>query len=57
MNTLSKLTYGDTDKFLSLIGDVFPGSKSSDISGGQLEEAIKEVKLLNCGYVIRSFIQ
>jgi dynein heavy chain 2 len=57
VNTLSKLTYGDTDKFLSLIGDVFPGSKSSDISGGQLEEAIKEVKLLNCGYVIRSFIQ
>ena len=43
VNTLSKLTYSDTGKFLALIGDVFPGAKSADISGGQLEEAIKEV--------------
>ena len=26
MNTLSKLTFGDTARFLSLIGDVFPGA-------------------------------
>eukprot|EP01035_Chromulina_nebulosa_P017589 gene17589-23159_t len=43
VNTLSKLTYGDTIKFLSLIGDVFPGIESGDISGGELEAAIKEV--------------
>lgn len=33
VNTLSKLTYSDTNKFLALIGDVFPGVNSSDISG------------------------
>jgi dynein heavy chain 2 len=43
VNTLSKLTFGDTYKFLALIGDVFPGVPSSDITGGELEEAIKEV--------------
>jgi dynein heavy chain 2, cytosolic len=43
VNTLSKLTFGDTNKFLALIGDVFPGIQSADISGGELEEAIKNV--------------
>lgn len=43
VNTLSKLTFGDTAKFLALIGDVFPGVKSADIAGGELEAAIKEV--------------
>jgi dynein heavy chain 2 len=43
VNTLSKLTYADTVKFLALIGDVFPGVKSADITGGELEEAIKHV--------------
>ncbi|CAM9134653.1 unnamed protein product [Chrysoparadoxa australica] len=43
VNTLSKLTYTDTRLFLSLIGDVFPGAKSSDISGGELEDAIRRV--------------
>lgn len=33
VNTLSKLTYDDTRQFLALIGDVFPGAKSSDILG------------------------
>jgi dynein heavy chain 2 len=33
VNTLSKLTFGDTYKFLALIGDVFPGVPSSDITG------------------------
>ncbi len=43
VNTLSKLTYNDTRKFLALIGDVFPGIESTDITGGELEAAIKEV--------------
>lgn len=43
VNTLSKLTFTDTNKFLALIGDVFPGVKSADIAGGELEAAIKEV--------------
>ena len=43
VNTLSKLTFGDTSKFLALIGDVFPGVHSSDIAGGDLEVAIREV--------------
>lgn len=44
VNTLSKLTYQDTGKFLALIGDVFPGVQSADITGGELEEAIREVR-------------
>lgn len=43
VNTLSKLTFADTSKFLALIGDVFPNVKSDDITGGELEAAIKEV--------------
>lgn len=43
VNTLSKLTFSDTLKFLALIGDVFPGVDSSDITGGELEEAIRQV--------------
>jgi dynein heavy chain 2 len=43
VNTLSKLTYNDTGLFLALIGDVFPGVQSNDISGGELEAAIRDV--------------
>lgn len=43
INTLSKLTYVDSVRFLDLINDVFPGSISSDISGGELEIAIRQV--------------
>ena len=43
VNTLSKLTFSDTNKFLALIGDVFPGVPSADITGGELEEAIRTV--------------
>ena len=43
VNTLSKLTFSDTVKFLALIGDVFPGADSSDITGGEIEVAIREV--------------
>ena len=43
VNTLSKLTFADTGRFLALIGDVFPDTDSSDIAGGDLEVAIREV--------------
>ena len=43
VNTLSKLTFSDTTKFLALIGDVFPGIPSADITGGELEAAIRQV--------------
>jgi len=45
VNTLSKLTFADTAKFLALIGDVFPGAQSADMAGGKLEAAIREVRL------------
>lgn len=35
VNTLSKLTFGDTERFLDLIKDLFPGVRSSD---GTIEE-------------------
>jgi dynein heavy chain 2 len=43
INTLSKLTFSDSRKFIALIGDVFTGIESSDIAGGDLEVAIREV--------------
>ena len=39
VNTLSKLTFADTSKFLSLIGDVFPGVQSSDITGTSFDHS------------------
>ena len=43
INTLSKLTFIDAERFLALISDVFPGAESSDVEGGALEVAIREV--------------
>jgi dynein heavy chain 2 len=43
INTLSKLTFLDSERFLSLIGDVFTGITSADIAGGELEKAIREI--------------
>ncbi|RLN86865.1 hypothetical protein BBJ28_00018703, partial [Nothophytophthora sp. Chile5] len=43
INTLSKLTFVDSTRFLALIGDVFPGVESADLSGGALGDAIREV--------------
>ena len=43
VNTLSKLTFDDCQRFLSLVGDVFPGINSQDISYEELEAAIREV--------------
>ena len=43
VNTLSKLTFADSQKFLDLIGDVFPGVESADIRYAELEAAIQDV--------------
>ncbi|GLD99148.1 hypothetical protein PINS_up007866 [Pythium insidiosum] len=43
INTLSKLTFVDSTRFLALIGDVFPGVTSADLAGGALAEAIRDV--------------
>ncbi|CAM9392956.1 unnamed protein product, partial [Phaeothamnion confervicola] len=43
VNTLSKLTHADAGKFLALLGDVFPGAKSADLRGEELEAAIRRV--------------
>lgn len=43
INTLSKLTFVDSTRFLALIGDVFPGVNSADLSGGALGDAIRDV--------------
>lgn len=43
VNTLSKLTFEDNQRFLALIGDVFPGIESRDIEYEALDRAIREV--------------
>lgn len=43
INTLSKLTHGDTEAFNGLVGDVFPGAKVEDVVYEQLEEAVAAV--------------
>ncbi|KAJ1640034.1 dynein heavy chain and region D6 of dynein motor-domain-containing protein [Pavlovales sp. CCMP2436] len=43
INTLSKLTYSDTEAFNALIGDVFPGASVQDITYDEIEAAIRAV--------------
>lgn len=43
INTLSKLTHGDTAAFNSLVNDVFPGATVSDVAYDELEAAVKAV--------------
>ena len=43
VNTLSKLTHGDTAAFNALVGDVFPDAVPQDVAYDQLEAALKEV--------------
>ncbi len=43
VNTLSKLTHGDTAAFNALVGDVFPDAVPQDVAYEQLEGALKEV--------------
>lgn len=40
INTLSKLTHGDANRFKRLLDDVFPGVIKSDVKYIELEEAI-----------------
>ena len=41
INTLSKLTFADSNKFLGLLADMFPGVKSEDIVYEAVDTAIK----------------
>ena len=43
INTLSKLTYSDSERFDALLRDVFPGVEFRDIEYETLREALKEV--------------
>ena len=43
VNTLSKLTHGDTAAFNALVGDVFPDAVPQDVAYDELEAALKEV--------------
>ena len=43
VNTLSKLTFDDSKKFIDLCADVFPGIPASDTRYPDLEVKIKEV--------------
>lgn len=45
INTMSKLTFGDSKKFEFLLNDVFPGIKVEDIVYEDLEKAINETLL------------
>lgn len=40
---MSKLTFSDTKKFVQLVNDVFPGTKSEDIVYEKLTLAVKDV--------------
>lgn len=61
INTMSKLTYADSQKFVNLLNDVFTGIKSEDISYEKLAEAIKasieELKLEFIEKQIRKMLQ
>jgi len=43
INTLSKLTYTDSERFDALLQDVFPGVEFRDIEDETLRNALKEV--------------
>jgi len=49
VNTLSKLTFGDSQRFEGIILDLFPGLQAQDVAQEQLQaavhEALKELKL------------
>jgi len=52
VNTISKLTYSDSNKYEFLQGDMFPGIKSQDIVYEELQNAIKEaLKELKLQYI------
>lgn len=43
VNTLSKLTFADSQRFLAIIKDVFPATSSRDLAYEELTAAIREV--------------
>ena len=43
VNTLSKLTFEDSERFQALIADVFPNDKKEDVDYPEFESAIREV--------------
>lgn len=43
INTLSKLTFGDSSRFNALISDVFPGIEFKDIEYEELAACIRTV--------------
>ena len=42
LNTLSKLTYSDSQRFDALVRDVFPGVAFSDVEYEQLKAALRQ---------------
>lgn len=42
LNTLSKLTFADSKRFDSLVGDVFPGVPIQEVRYAGLEAALRE---------------
>ena len=42
LNTLSKLTYSDSQRFDALVRDVFPGVVFSDVEYEQLQAALRQ---------------
>ena len=61
INTLSKLTYADCEKFLALLSNMFPGVQAHDILyadlKGAIEEALKELKLLEVKSQVDKMLQ
>lgn len=43
INTLSKLTFGDSKRFDALLKDIFPGVDLRDIEYEALRQALKEI--------------
>jgi dynein heavy chain 2 len=43
VNTLSKLTFDDANRFVGLLSDVFPGVPSDDVTNPELQSAIRQV--------------
>jgi len=61
INTISKLTYADSLRFLGLINDVFPGCGTEDIAYKELEMAIRasvaEMKLESIDSQVKKILQ
>eukprot|EP01113_Clastostelium_recurvatum_P005568 TRINITY_DN12493_c0_g1_i5.p1 TRINITY_DN12493_c0_g1~~TRINITY_DN12493_c0_g1_i5.p1 ORF type:complete len:1165 (-),score=398.17 TRINITY_DN12493_c0_g1_i5:23-3001(-) len=61
VNTLSKLTFADSQRFTALISDVFPGPSVGDVAYPDLEKAVREtlseLKLKQLDGQIRKILQ